>query len=81
MIRLIKFHIDLKVKQEICFRTCVEYLIKGKNYPIPYLNEFRSINLAVKKVESKLPWIYFTICNIFFTEHIKNKADEILKDK
>ncbi len=63
LIKTIKLHRKLRKKQELLFDECVKCSQIFK--PFTKLNEYSSINKAVKKVENKLPMIYFLIGDLF----------------
>jgi len=69
IIKAIKLHRKLRIRQEIIFNECI--LWSQKNWvndncqEYPKLNEYASINKAVNNVESKLPNIYFFLSDIF----------------
>jgi len=67
LIKAIKLHRKLRIRQEILFHACIlwsqEQWITGYK-PFPDLNEFSSINHAVIKIENKLPNIYFFLSDI-----------------
>ena len=69
IIKIIKLHRRLRVKQEVmCHRVCLwsqDRFMRQHDESCPLLNEFSSINRAVKKVENKLPKIYFILSDLF----------------
>ena len=73
LIKAIKLHRKLRKIQEQLFEDCVFHSqlvfftskIDGKYPAYPELNYYTSINKAVEKVSSKLPWLYFAISDIF----------------
>lgn len=83
LIKAIKLQRRLRIRQEYtCFKVCQhsQNLLDGLS---PFLNELSSLNKAVKKVNKKLPGIYFIISDLFGSlrkqckEYIKNKEDPI----
>jgi len=79
LIKAIKLHRKLRIRQEIIFNDCVLWsqIQYGKNNyePFPNLNEYSSINRAVRKVEDKLPYLYFFISDVFgYSEDLKVKV-------
>lgn len=70
LLKLIKIHRKLRVEQEILFHKVVLWSQKkwkeDEEYTsYPKLNDYRSVNKAVKNVEKKLPNIYFILSDIF----------------
>jgi hypothetical protein len=74
LIKAIKLHRKLRINQEIyCNRVVkrsqdiyfIPHHLRDYNANIPDCNGLDSHNRAVKKVESKLPWLYFIISDLF----------------
>ena len=66
LIKAIKLHRKLRIKQEL---LCNEVVMWSQNIrtdcPSVLLNEFSSVNRGVKKVEKKLPNLYFFLSDLF----------------
>ncbi len=67
LIKAIKLHWKLRVRQEYAFNKVCEY---SQKIPFPsgispHLPELSSVNKAVRKVESFIPGLYFIISDIF----------------
>lgn len=85
LIKAIKLHRKLRIRQEYaCFKVCQysQALCRGTS---PFLSELSALNRAVKKIEDKLPEIYFILSDLFggaYTlrkqskEYILNKEEE-----
>lgn len=74
VIKAIKLHRKLRINQEIYFNRVVKFSqdiyfvdpeLRDYDANIPNLNGLSSHNRAVKKIEKKLPWIYFIISDLF----------------
>lgn len=88
LIKAIKLHRRLRIRQEYaCFKVCQhsQNLCWDES---PFLKELSALNRAVRKVESKLPWIYFVLSDLFggafslrkqSKEYILNKEEEQYK--
>jgi hypothetical protein len=63
MIKAIKLHRKLRKQQELLFDECVKCSQIFK--PFTKLNEYISVNKALRKVENRLPMIYFFIGDLF----------------
>jgi hypothetical protein len=67
IIKTIILHRNLRIKQEILCNKVVEWSQirnKPQSSEIPFLNEFSSINDAVKEIEKKIPNIYFFLSDM-----------------
>jgi hypothetical protein len=68
LIKAIKLYTKLRVRQELLCDDCVlwsQKMYMCEDYKIyPKLSEFSAINHAVKKVEKKLPNIYFFLSDL-----------------
>ena len=90
LIKAIKLHRKLRINQEIYFYKVIEWSQKSYLYNLPFaasveryykespdLNMLGSYNRAVKKVESKLPNLYFILSDLFGgAESIKKEVDK-----
>lgn len=69
LIKAIKLHKKLIIEKEIILYKIVLWEMKqwmeGEHYIFPEINEYRSINHAIKNIEKKLPKAYFIINDIF----------------
>jgi hypothetical protein len=68
LIKAIKLHIRLRVRQELLCDDCVMWsqrMYMCQDYKVyPKLSEFSAINSAVKRIEKKLPNIYFFLSDL-----------------
>lgn len=67
LIKVIKLHWKLRIRQEYAFNKVCEY---SQKIPFPrgvspHLLELSSVNKAVRKVEGFIPNLYFIISDIF----------------
>lgn len=69
LIKAIKIHRKLRIRQEILCDECCRWSqlqYKSDDYKsFPNINKFESINNAVRRVEKKLPSIYFILSDLF----------------
>jgi hypothetical protein len=69
LIKAIKLYRKLRIEQEILLYKIVLWEMKqwmeGEYYTFPKINEYYSVNHAVKIIEKKLPKAYFIISDIF----------------
>ena len=81
IIKLIKMHRNLRIRQEVLCHKVVtwSWLENPRRYePCPEFEEFRSVNRAVHRVETKLPNIYFVLSDLLGgSANLKKKADKI----
>lgn len=86
LIKTIKLHLKLRSIQEVLCEDCSiwsQKMYKCQEYKTyPKLSEFSAVNRAVKKIEKKLPNIYFFLGDLFgFSQIIKNKKQKIIKNE
>ena len=82
IIKAIKFHRELRINQEVLFDRVVKWSQLSNGLNCPYLNEYKSINKAVKNVEDKLPNLYFFLSDILGgASSIKNKSKKLINNK
>lgn len=81
--KAIKLHTKLRIRQELLCDDCVMWSQRSflsKDYKVyPKLSEFSAINRAVKRVEKKLPDIYFFLSDLLGVRKRLKKA--IIKQK
>lgn len=67
LIKAIKLHWKLRIKQEYACNKVCEYsqIIPHPRDTSPYLSELCSLNKAVSKVESFIPDLYFFLSDLF----------------
>jgi len=70
LIKAIRLHRKLRINQEISCNKVIEWsqdmsIDKNIENECQYLNSLSSHNRAVKKVENKLPYLYFIISDLF----------------
>jgi len=85
LIKAIRLHRKLRINQEIyCNRVVknsqdiyfVDHELRDYDTNLSDCNDLSSHNRAVKKVESKLPWLYFFISDLFGgASSIKKQAE------
>lgn len=67
LFKAIKLHWRLRIRQEYVCNKVVKHsqIITPHRTVSPYLNELSSLNKAVKKIDKKIPDIYFFLSDVF----------------
>jgi len=70
LIKAISLQRKLRRRQEylhyqVCKWSELLFEISSRGIDSPYLSEYISINNAVRRINKKLPWVYFILSDIF----------------